>query len=456
MRWVTSFAALGLMMALFHRLTAAGPVEARATLALGFLLLAAYLGGGLAARARLPRVTAYLLVGFCVGPAWLGLVRADEVRALDFLADAAVALIAFAVGTELRLETLRLASVRTPLLRATAGTIVLPFLFVALVTLSVSPWFPITVHQPFRDAIAVALVLGTVAATSSPALTMAVVEELGARGPFARTLLAVSVAKDVVVIALLSLVFAVARVVGSPGTLNPGVAGTLLLRLGGSVAAGALLGLGVARYLRLVRRGTVIFLVALAFLAAEIARVLDLETVLIAVTAGVVAANVFRSEGDELVRSLRQHSLPVYVILFGLAGAGLQVGALQEAGLWWIVLLVGLRVWGLRYGTRWTAAGGGGGDDVTPAIARYGWLGLISQGGVAMSLAAAARRAFPEWGVSLEALLVAMLGVHEVVGPICLRRALVRAGEVTEGLHVESKPEVGGEIVAAARSGGGV
>src|SRR5436190_1842826 len=330
MRWVTSFAALGLMMALFHRLTAAGPVEARATLALGFLMLAAYLGGGLAARARLPR--------------------------------------------------------------ATAGTIVLPFLFVALVTLSVSPWFPITVHQPFRDAIAVALVLGAVAATSSPALTMAVVEELGARGPFARTLLAVSVAKDVVVIALLSLVFAVARVVGSPGTLNPGVAGTLLLRLGGSVAAGALLGLGVARYLRLVRRGTVIFLVALAFLAAEIARVLDLETVLIAVTAGVVAANVFRSEGDELVRSLRQHSLPVYVILFGLAGAGLQVGALQEAGLWWIVLLVGLRVWGLRYGTRWTAAGGGGGDDVTPAIARYGWLGLISQGGVAMSLAAAARR----------------------------------------------------------------
>jgi len=93
---------------------------------------------------------------------------------------------------------------------------------------------------------------------------------------------------------------------------------------------------------------------------------------------------------------------------------------------------------------------------VTPAIARDGWLGLISQGGVALSLAAAARRAFPEWGVSLEALLVAMIGVHELVGPICLRRALVRAGEVTEGLHVASKPEVGGEIVAAARSGGGV
>src|SRR5436189_2377149 len=288
MRWVTSFAALGLMMALFHRLTAAGPVEARATLALGFLLLAAYLGGGLAARARLPRVTAYLLVGFCVGPAWLGLVRADEVRALQFLGDAAVALIAFAVGTELRLETLRPAAVRTPLLRAIAGTVVVPFFFVALVTLSVSPWFPITVHQPFRDAIPVALALGTLAAASSPTLTMAMIEEHDARGPFARALLSVTVAKDVAVIVLFSLVLVVGRTVASPGTVNVGVGWALLGRLGVSAAAGALLGVGVARYLHLARRWTLVALVALAFLATQIAWLLDFETLLIAVTGGIV------------------------------------------------------------------------------------------------------------------------------------------------------------------------
>src|SRR2546430_12897112 len=42
------------------------------------------------------------------------------------------------------------------------------------------------------------------------------------------------------------------------------------------------------------------------------------------------------------------------------------------------------------------------------------------------------RRAFPEWGVSLETLLVAIIGVHEVAGPICFRQALLRAGEVLE------------------------
>src|SRR5207245_10559549 len=101
MRWFASAFALGLMMALFHRLTAGGALEARATLALGFLLLAAQLGGDMARRARLPRITGYLLAGFAVGPAWLGRVRAGEVGALRFIWVAAVGLLAIAGGSEL-------------------------------------------------------------------------------------------------------------------------------------------------------------------------------------------------------------------------------------------------------------------------------------------------------------------------------------------------------------------
>src|SRR2546425_6056617 len=50
-----------------------------------------------------------------------------------------------------------------------------------------------------------------------------------------------------------------------------------------------------------------------------------------------------------------------------------------------------------------------------------------------LALAQLARRAFPEWGVSLETLIVAMIGVHEIAGPICFRQALVRAGEAKQG-----------------------
>src|SRR5205823_7669915 len=68
MRGLASLFALGLMMALFHRVTAGAQLEARATLALGFLLLAAFVGGALARRAPLPPVTGYLLVGVVAGP----------------------------------------------------------------------------------------------------------------------------------------------------------------------------------------------------------------------------------------------------------------------------------------------------------------------------------------------------------------------------------------------------
>ena len=46
-RSVASLFALGLMMALFHRVTAGAALEARASLALGFLFVAALLGGDL-------------------------------------------------------------------------------------------------------------------------------------------------------------------------------------------------------------------------------------------------------------------------------------------------------------------------------------------------------------------------------------------------------------------------
>lgn len=442
MRWVASLFALGLMMALFHRVTAGGPLEARATLALGFLTLAALVGGDLAQRVRLPRITGYLLIGFGVGPAWLSLVRSDEVQALHFVAEAALALIALAAGSELSLEAL--GEARTALARLATSAVAFPFVIVALVALSVSPWFPLTVHQPWHDRVTVALVLGTLAAASSPALTMAMIGELDARGPIARSLLGTTVVQNVIVVALFALVVAGAKVLASAGAVRLGIAGLAGLELGGSVAVGSALGYLMSRYLRVVDRDTALFLVAVGCLAALAGRVLRLEATLLAIAAGFYLANFSRGEGERLRRVLQGGSRPVYVVFFALAGAGLQVRAL--AVLWpWVLLFIGLRVVSLRYGFLWA----GRHAAVTPTLARHGWLGLISQAGIASALAELARRAFPQWGVSLETVIVAMIGVHEVAGPVCFRQALVRAGELLEGPHSGEAAMVGASPVAA-------
>jgi Kef-type K+ transport system membrane component KefB len=440
MWWAALAFTLGLM-ALFQQLTRAGPLEARATLALGFLLLAAHLGGELAKRFRLPRVTGYLVTGFVVGPAWLGLVRGDEVVALGFISDAAMALIAFAAGSQLKLEMLRRDAV--PLARLSVGTMLFPLGLVAAVILSVSPWFPLTVHQPLGDALAVALVLGTIAAASSPSLTVALIDELDAgNGPVARAVLGVSIVKDVLVVGLFALVLGNVPLFASPGAVDVTVAWTTLLRGAGSISAGAALGYVASRYARIVDRDTLLLLVAVAFLTAVAVRFSGIETMLMALTTGFYVANFAPVEGERLRGELKRSAVPVYIVFFALAGAALQAEAVQllMENWTWVVLLVALRALGLRLGTRF--AGG-----------EHAWLGLVSQGGLALALGAAARRAFPEWGVSLQAWTVVIVGVHEIIGPICFRRALRLTGEVTGGEHVTEKRDADQPALISGGSG---
>jgi len=446
MGWVASVFALGLIMALLHRLTAGSPVEARATLALGFLLLAALAGGELAKRVRLPRVTGALLIGFAAGPAWLGLIRRDEANALQLVADAAVALIALAAGTQLTFETWRTG--RTAFARLATGAIAFPFAVVTLVAWSVSRGLPIAAHQPWLDRLTVALVLGTLAAAASPAITLAMIDEMRARGPLARSLLAVTVAQDVAVPILFTAVLLGSKALASAGALQLTVAGVAALELAGSLAVGVAIGALLAQYTRLLRGPEAAWLVAAALLAAVAARLLRLEPLLIGLAAGVYLENFSPVERGRLGHDLNRTAPVVYIIFFALMGAGLQLGVLAQ--LWpWALLLAGLRVVSLRYGLRWAARH----PAVTPVLARTAWLGLISQGGTAVALAQLARRAFPEWGVSLETLLVAIIGVHEVAGPICFRQALVRAGEVlerdAEGTHGGAAALGDGTVVAS-------
>lgn len=428
MRAVVSLIVVAVMMGLFHHLTAGGLLEARATLALGFLLIAAPLGADILSRWQLPRLTGYIAIGFIFGPAWLGFVRADEVHTLEFISDAAVALIAFSAGSELIVGELRAQARR--LARLAAGGIGLPFVVVTGVILALSPWFPLARHQPIGNVVAIAVVLGTCAAAFSPAATIAIMDETGARGSFARGILNLTVIGDVILMLLLTIVLELARPVAQAGTVDVGAVLTALIGIGASIGAGLVLGWVVSRYLHAVRRDTALFLVVLAVVTAEAARLLHLEALLIALAAGFYLENFSPVEGERLRAELRRGSRPVYTVFFALAGASVRLDALGEM-FPWVVLLVGLRMLSLRMGFRWA----GRSPSVEVPFARWGWMGVVSQAGIALGLAMVARRSFPEWGVSLSALIITMIGIHEVVGPILFKRALGAVGELapTEG-----------------------
>jgi len=434
------------------------PLEAHATLALGSLLLVAYIGGAIVQRFRLPRIIGYLVAGFIAGPAWLRVVRGPELQALDVISSGALTLIAFAVGNELTLDPLR-GERRTALLRIVAGAMAGPFLCVALVVLTVSPWFPLTAHQPFRDALVVALALGAMAAVSSPTLTWAVMSDVGAEGGvLSRATLDVNVLQDVAAVILVVVVLALALPLGSGGVVRPGVPAQTLLILVGSIVAGILLALATTQFLRVIHHNLVWLLVAFAFVVSQLVRLTGMDAVLIGLAAGCALRNVAPEHSERVRAELKRCAIPVYVVFFALAGSNLRLDALDE--MWpWALLLVGLRVTGLWGGLRWAgAAGGEGRQAVSADWVRYGWLGLVSQGGLAVTLAAVLRRAFPEWNVTLEALLLAMIGVHTLAGPVCFHWVLRRTGEVPGqagvGANARYGATVGGGDSVVADGGG--
>jgi len=323
MQWLLLFLTL-LVMASLQRFARAfgAPLEALATLALGCLTLAATLTGTIAHRLRLPRIVGYLLAGFIAGPAWLRIVREPELQTLSVVSNGALALIAFAVGSELTLDALR-GERRAALLRIVTGAMAVPFAAVTLVVLTVSPWFPLTAHQPFRDALVVALALGTMATVSSPTLTWAVITETGANGSLSRSTLDVTVLQDLIAVVLLIVILALAAPLASRGVVAPGVAVHTLTLLGGSVGLGVALGFAVAQYLQAIRGALTWVLVILAFVIAQAGRLIGVDAVVIALAAGCALRYTAPDHSARVRAELKRCAIPVYVVFFALAGSSL-------------------------------------------------------------------------------------------------------------------------------------
>ena len=86
---------------------ASGDVAPKSLAAFGFVLLAAFIIGELAAVVKLPRVTGYLLAGVAFGPDAADFFGRNEVADLSLINSLAVGLIALTAGGELKMSELR-------------------------------------------------------------------------------------------------------------------------------------------------------------------------------------------------------------------------------------------------------------------------------------------------------------------------------------------------------------
>lgn len=399
--------------------------EGEVALAMGFALIAAVLVADVVERfARMPRVSGYLLLGLICGPYVANLITEPMARELRLFNGLAVALIAFVAGLEMNLATLR------PRLRSIGmvSLVVLGTMYVVLapVLWAVWPWLPIAPEATGMLRVSLALVLTVIVISFSPTVTIAVIAENRARGPFTELVLAVVIFADLVLILSFTLVMQLTA--WSSGVLQgpqSGFAAHLAWEIFGSLAFGAALGALFALYLEFIGRELTLVLLALCGVLSVVGSWLTFEPLLAALAAGLVVENIGTPRGEALRLAVERGALPVLVIFFATAGASLNLGALAQ--LWIAALGISvLRFGSMRLGGTLGAARSGLPEDQGRRI----WMGLVSQAGVTLGLSVIVAGQYPTWGVQMQTLVIALVTLHEVIGPVVFRASLARAGEI--------------------------
>lgn len=425
-RIVLLLAAVGLMEAVpshFGATTDDPRLRAAAlTLGVGFVLIASWLMGKLAAEIRLPKLTGYLATGILAGPAIFDFLDAETVRGMGLVNGAAISLIALTAGSEMDFRSMR------PLFRS-IGWISLIAVLGTAVALSLTafflrPFIGFLDELPFAQALVVSMVVGVVVVAQSPAVVVAIRAETGADGPVARTVLGVVVLADLLVIVLFAIVSSIAQALLS-GTVDVAATfGRVSWELFGSLGIGTLVGILFSLWLRVVgARGLDLFVLASCLVVAEVGRRLHLDPLLLMLAAGLWVENVSRA-GERLRHAFEDASLPVYILFFTVAGASIHLDVLPLVAIPAVTLVL-VRGVGLWTGTNVAAKIA----QAPPAVARWGGFGLIPQAGLAIALSLLFSRTFPSFGEEASALTLGIVAINELVAPALMRWSLVRAGE---------------------------
>jgi len=363
-----------------------------------------------------PAVTAYLLLGIFIGPSIFNLISPGIIQASGLISNIALGFIAFTIGQNFSASNFRKIgrSVFWISIFEAGGAWI-------LVTLT----FYLLLRQPFY----ISLLFGSIAAATAPAATVMVVREYKTKGVFTDTLLGVVAIDDAWCLIIFALSFAIARAIHfhlSGNFFLIKVILKALLETGGAFILGGAVAFLASKVSKFLRTPTELLIYTLGFICLNIglAIAFHLSVLLSCMFLGMTLVNLSKSN-FQFFDILKSIDSPLYLIFFVLAGANLEINLLADIGILGVVYLI-LRVAGKMSG----AALGATIARTNKEIRRFLGLALIPQAGVALGCALIVKANFPDIGGMIFTTLVATTVVYELVGPVCTKLALKKAGEI--------------------------
>ncbi len=384
---------------------------------------------------KLPLITGFIVTGMIAGPYFLNLIPKDAIPNLLFVNDFSLAYIAFAAGAELYLIDLR--GRFKSIAWNTFGQLIVTFSFSAVVVYFIASHIPFMDEMPNSTLLAVALLIGTIFVARSPSSAIAIIHELRAKGPFTRTVMGVTVIKDVLVIILFAICVSIARNLVIDQPFHTKEMGILLFELLASFGIGYLLGklihfvlsLSIGSQIKLfiiLLMGYGIFIMA-HWIQRHSTEILGFELffepLLICIIGSYVVTNYskYRPEFQFIIQKAGPY---IYIAFFTLTGVMISIDVLREVWLIALILFV-VRLISVVVGA-WV---GGTLAKDPPLHKAIGWMPYITQAGVGLGLAVEVSLEFPGWGDEFATIVIAVIVLNQFAGPPLFKWALNKVGE---------------------------
>jgi Trk K+ transport system NAD-binding subunit/Kef-type K+ transport system membrane component KefB len=374
-------------------------------------------------RIRFPLITGFIITGLIAGSSFLNFINPEAIKKLNFLNEIALSIIAFSAGAELYLDDLRsrIKSIKW----MTIGQLVITFVLTSVIVFFIADKIPFMAEMDISSKIAVSILFGTIFVARSPSSAIAVINEMRANGPFTKTVMGVTVIKDVLVIILFAISFSIAKALVNGEEMGISFLIILTIELIVSFAFGYIIG----KILQLpfllivhskIKGGLIILIGYSVYIIAKHIKVnsinwfeheVILEPLLITIIGSFVLTN-YSKHRIEFKEVLEEISPTIYIIFFTLIGASLSFQTLID------VFGIALALFLLRLITMFL--GGVFGVIAANDSKKYiliSWMPYITQAGVAIGLSTIISEEFPEWGHDFETLIIAIIIINQLVGP---------------------------------------
>jgi Kef-type K+ transport system membrane component KefB len=361
---------------------------------------------------RLPRVTSYLLAGVIVGPAILDLLDHEVLHHLEPLADLAMALVLFNLGSHFSFQWLYK-------IRAQIGPLAIGDLLLTSSCVSIGLF-------ALGMGVFPALMLGCLAMATAPATTVLVLKELRSEGPItesAQALVAINNLATILTFELLMLAMVTFAAAGSADIF--GQIQSILWTFVGSAFVGAAFGVALSFSAGLLSTmNWIVVLMAVSMVGLGVCAATPMSFMLMFLVMGFVFANTSQDNQQDLAESHKITAL-LCVAFFAIHGAELRLDQFMLLGIFgtaYILLRILGKYLGICTAARWSTA----------SREMRDWLGIamLSQAGVALALSADAVSRDRAMFEPVQTVILGSVIVFEILGPLLIRAAVVNSGEV--------------------------